>query len=137
MPYAVRLARFASAAALASACLSQQTATYNMTWEYRQTDATMHGARHIVFRFIDYPRYYYGIHSRDLGAYLESLPSARVAVTFRLYSGPRGACGMTLERVGEKTKWDSQFEYQGLQGWIDSTNASSDSSPCSRALRPS
>ena|SRR2546425_305422 len=135
MHYQLRLAPIAFTIAMDAGCPPKHAATFNMTWSYGQTDPTFNDARNIVLHFVDHPHYHYGIHSRDLGTYLESLHSGRVVVTFNIYRGPRQSCGLKPVRVGERTRWDSQFEYYGYHSWVDSGAVDNDHDPCQGAIQ--
>ncbi len=133
MNHELRRALIGFAIAMGAACSTKHAATYNMTWSYGQADPTFNDARNIVLHFVNYPHYHYGIRSRDLGTYLESLHSGRVVVTFTIYRGPRQSCGLKPVRVGERTRWDSQFEYYGYHSWVDSGSVDNDHDPCQGA----
>jgi len=82
------------------------------------------GTRNIVLGFVRYRHYSYGICSRDLGPYLESLHASTVSVAFAVLdvavreAGPRFVGGGKHTTIGDKTKWDSQFQYES---WNEST----------------
>ena len=111
---------------------------HEMIWEYGEPAKEWPAAKHVVLTFAEYPDYYIGIYSSDLGNYLETLPSHRVRVVFEVspvFGGMHGADWMNplkvLDlavgylrgnvwyhevRIGDLTKWHSDFSYGGHQG---------------------
>jgi hypothetical protein len=125
----------ALALVISAACLRWRTGVYAMTWAYADRGPCPEGTRNIVLSFVRYRHYYYGICSRDLGPYLESLHSSTLSVEFAVLDvavrgAPRTFGGGKPTRIGDKTKWDSPFEYAGEQGSsADISSPALDSNP--------
>jgi hypothetical protein len=103
--YAVALISLLLMPAL-SGCRATQRVTYDMDWEYAPPDKPappqLPGAKHIVLRYADFPHFYEGIYSADLGPYLESLPSHRVRVEIQVTREFGCLRGYHLVRVGDR-----------------------------------
>lgn len=69
------------------------------------------GTKHIILRFVNFPDHAIGVCSRDLGRYLESLPTHEVAVTFELRYDVRSMTGFHEAKIGDLTKWDDEWGY--------------------------
>jgi hypothetical protein len=109
-----------------------------MTWRYGEPAKEWPAAKHIILTFLDSPDDYIGIYSSDLGDYLETRPSHRVRVVFEVspvFGGMHGADWINplkiLDlatgrvrgdvwhhevRIGNLTKWRSDFSHSGHQG---------------------
>ena len=114
-----------------------------MTWRYADPAKEWPSAKHVVLTFVGYPDHYIGIYSPDLGDYLESLPNNRVRVVFEVspvFGGMHGADWISPlkifdlvigrlrgtvwyheVRIGDLTKWHSDFSYGGHNGNLESS----------------
>ena len=119
-----------SLALLIAACSRWQTASYATTWAYAARGPCPEETRNIVFSFVRYRHYSYGICSRDLGSYLDSLHSHLVSVEFAVLDLPVKGGGAKPIKIGEKTKWNSEFEYEShTESSSDVPSPALDSSP--------
>lgn len=111
---------------------------HEMTWRYGEPAKEWPSAKHVILTFGEYPDHSIGIYSSDLGAYLESLPSVRVRVVFEVspvlggmhgadWINPmkilnlvigrlRGNIWYHEVRIGNLTRWCSDFSYGGHEG---------------------
>lgn len=90
--------------------------TVDMTWEYGRAEAIYPAAENIVLRFKRDPNQYVGIVSKDLGPYLETLPSREVTVTFNVTRDFGRVRGFMETKIGQRTTWQSSWGYAGSTG---------------------
>jgi hypothetical protein len=89
---------------------------FNMTWEYGEPFAACPGTPHVILRFRDYPNHAIGIHSRDLGDYLETLPDHNVHVIIEVTRDFWWTRGIHEVQVGELRQWDTCDGYYSVTG---------------------
>lgn len=89
---------------------------FDMEWSYGEKSQSYPDVDHIVLRFKSHPNHYIGIYSRDLGNYLESLPSRDVRVIFEVTLDFGRTRGFHEVQIGELRSWDSVNGYAGVRG---------------------
>lgn len=109
-----------------------------MTWSYGEPVNELPSAKHVILTFVEYPEIFVGIYSDDLDDYLESLPTKKIKVHFKIsyifggrkpydWLNPFTAIAITkarivgdewshIERIGELTRWQMYFGYMGSKG---------------------
>jgi len=112
--------------------------TKEMTWGYGEPVAELPSAKHVMLTFVEYPEVFVGMYSDDLGGYLESLPTKKVKVRFKIsyvfggrepydWLNPVQAVTIVksylldqewsrIESIGERTRWQMYFSYMGSRG---------------------
>jgi len=92
---------------------------FDMGWSYGENSSSYPDADHIVLRFKSYPNQVVGIYSRNLGKYLETLPSHDVRVIFEVTLDFGKTRGFHEIQIGEVRSWDSVGGYAGADGFSE------------------
>lgn len=90
--------------------------SHEMVWRYDQPAKEHPGTKHIFLTFSNYPVHGIGIYSKDLGDYLESLPSHAVTVKFRLRYHLRTMSSLQEVQIGDLTRWNAEWGYYRASG---------------------
>lgn len=98
----------------------ERVIAHDMQWSCRDPSDEFPGADHIRLTFKSHPDHFIGIYSRDLGDYLETLPSKDVRVRFRVTQDFGKARGFSAVQIGDRRQWDAQWSYAGSDGAKDS-----------------
>jgi len=88
---------------------------FEMTWRYEPFPKRP-DLKHIILTFVDFPNYYIGIYSSDLGRYLESLPADHVTVVFEVTRDLGGVRGYQEVQIGDLRKWHEGGGHGGRKG---------------------
>jgi hypothetical protein len=94
----------------------ERVVAHDMQWSYREPADEYPGADHILLTFTAYPDHHIGIYSKDLGDYLETLPSNDVRVQLRVTLGFGRTRGFHETQIGELKQWDTKWSYAGSSG---------------------
>jgi hypothetical protein len=89
---------------------------FDMEWSYGEKSQSYPDADNIVLRFKSHPNHEVGIYSRNLGKYLETLPSPDVRVVFQVTLDFGRTRGFHAVQIGELRSWDSVNGYAGVCG---------------------
>lgn len=87
-----------------------------MEWSFGDPDNGHPGADHIVLRFRSHPNHSVGFFSKDLGKYLETLPSRDVRVVFEVTLDCGRTRGFREVRIGVLRSWDTVGGYAAVRG---------------------
>lgn len=94
----------------------QRQMTFDMEWSYGEKCESYPDADYIILRFKTHPNHYVGIVSRDLGKYLETLPSRDVRVVFDVTLDFGRTRGFHEVQIGELRSWNSLGGVAGVNG---------------------
>jgi hypothetical protein len=89
--------------------------SFEMIWRYEPFPQRP-DLRHIILTFADFPNYYVGIYSSDLGQYLERLPSGRVKVVFAVTRDLGDVRGYQEVQIGDLRSWNASGGHGGRTG---------------------
>jgi hypothetical protein len=88
---------------------------FEMTWR-NEPDPQRPDLGHIILTFVNFPNYYVGIYSSDLGRYLESLPTDRVTVVFAVTRDLGDVRGYQEVQIGDLRSWHAGGGHGGRSG---------------------
>jgi hypothetical protein len=97
----------------------QRQMAFDMDWSYGEKWKSYPDADYIVLRFKSQPHHFVGIVSRDLGRYLETLPSRDVRVVFDVTLDFGRTRGFHEVQIGKLQSWNSLNGCAGVRGNSD------------------
>ncbi len=89
---------------------------FDMVWSYGENSEGHPDPEHIVLSYKSQPNHFIGIYSRDLGKYLETLPSRDVRVVFQVTLDFGSTRGFHEIQIGDLRSWNSHGGYTGSRG---------------------